>query len=130
MKGTSAPSAFVRRILVLAVCITSIAILLAFHFTKYDQTVKEHTLALVADTQTQVVHTATDRLDKTWNFERDSRRLTFSRAECDQHFPKLYFHLESAVQVRNGSRISSDEIGAVTPANGYIRAMIYDEQVS
>lgn len=64
-----------------------------------------------------------------WDFQRDRRNLLFTNEQCNQIFPDLYYDIDRAVKDRRGKRITLDEIDSIEPRNGYVRAMIYNQQV-
>ena len=68
--------------------------------------------------------------DGTWDARRDSKNLTLSDEQCDQAFPGLFEEAERAVRDRRGKNITLEELAAVTPVNGYVRAMIYEQEVT
>ncbi|KAJ5960644.1 CAZyme family GT90 [Penicillium vulpinum] len=49
--------------------------------------------------------------------------------QCDQAFPDLYAELDRARDDRKSRLISLKDIDAIPARNGYIRAMIYDQQL-
>lgn len=49
--------------------------------------------------------------------------------QCEQAFPGLFEEVERPMNDRMNSHITLDEINAVPQRNGYVRAMIYDQQV-
>jgi hypothetical protein len=66
----------------------------------------------------------------TWDYERDRDNLMLGSSQCDQAFPGLFEEINRPMKDRRHRRISLDEIDSITPQNGYVRAMIYDQQVS
>ena len=56
--------------------------------------------------------------------------LVFTDDQCDEAFPKLFEEIERATLSRAHHRITKDELDRIEPKNGFIRAMIYDQQVS
>ena len=52
-----------------------------------------------------------------------------NQAQCDKAFPELFHDIERAVKDRNGKQITKEEIDGIEPKNGYVRGMIYDQQV-
>jgi len=65
-----------------------------------------------------------------WNSRRDRNNLMLDDSQCEVAFPKLFEEVERAVNLRRPSHITSDELDAIEPKNGYVRAMIYDQEVS
>jgi hypothetical protein len=70
------------------------------------------------------------RFDGAWNYERDRDNLLLTQEQCDQAFPDLFAEIDRASEARASNPISITELDSITPRNGYIRAMIYDQQVS
>lgn len=66
----------------------------------------------------------------TWNYERDRDNLLLTQDHCDQAFPDLFVEIDRATEARSLNPITIKELDSITPRNGYIRAMIYDQQVS
>lgn len=50
-------------------------------------------------------------------------------AQCELAFPGLFEEIERPKRSRRRRKITQDEIDAIQPRNGYVRAMIYDQQV-
>jgi hypothetical protein len=67
--------------------------------------------------------------DGIWKYERDKNNLILDGAQCEQAFPGLFEEIERPVKDRRSRRISLEDIDSITPRNGYVRAMIYDQQV-
>jgi hypothetical protein len=65
----------------------------------------------------------------TWDFARDRHYLLFNNDQCNQIFPDLYADIDRAVKDRHGQRITLQEIDSIEPVNGYVRGMIYNQQV-
>lgn len=68
--------------------------------------------------------------DGIWNFERDAKNLLLSDAQCDAAFPGLFKEVDRAVEQRRKNYITINEINEIKRDNGYVRGMIYDQQVS
>lgn len=68
--------------------------------------------------------------DGAWQYERDRDNLLLTQGQCDLAFPDLFADLERAGAARANRPITLGEIDSVPPRDGYIRAMIYDQQVS
>lgn len=64
-----------------------------------------------------------------WNHKRDANTLVLGAEQCQSAFPGLFAEIDRAKQERVQRPISLAEIDSVTPKNGYIRAMIYNQQV-
>ena len=67
--------------------------------------------------------------DGTWNYMRDRNNLLLNRDQCQLAFPGLFEEVDRAVGSRRHNRISLGELDAIEPKNGYVRAMIYDQEV-
>ena len=67
--------------------------------------------------------------DGRWDPQRDSKNLMLSDEQCDQAFPGLFEEAERPVHERRGRNITLEEVDAITPVNGYVRAMIVDQEV-
>lgn len=65
-----------------------------------------------------------------WNYERDRDNWLLSQGQCDQAFPDLFADIDRARDARSAKPITLEELDSIEPRNGYIRAMIYDQQVS
>ncbi len=68
--------------------------------------------------------------DGTWNYTRDARNLMLSEAQCELAFPNFYVEIERAVEDRRSNHVTLKELDEMPQAKGYIRAMIYDNQVN
>lgn len=64
-----------------------------------------------------------------WNYERDRNNLMFDNKQCLQAFPNLFTEVDRAVNERRNRNITVEELNKIEPKNGYVRAMIYDQQV-
>lgn len=73
---------------------------------------------------------APHQFDGSWDYQRDRDNLLLTQDQCDQAFPNLFADIERASQARSANPITIEELDSITPRNGYIRAMIYDQQVS
>jgi hypothetical protein len=67
--------------------------------------------------------------DGTWNNTRDRINLLLDRDQCQQAFPGLFEEVNRAVSSRRHNHVSVTELDAIVPKNGYVRAMIYDQEV-
>ncbi|KAH7389054.1 glycosyl transferase family 90-domain-containing protein [Cadophora sp. MPI-SDFR-AT-0126] len=67
--------------------------------------------------------------DGTWNYTRDARNLMLSESQCMQAFPDLYHEIDRAVEDRRSNHVTLKEIDEMPVDDGYIRAMIYDQQL-
>lgn len=66
----------------------------------------------------------------TWDYTRDRDNLLLTQDQCDQAFPDLFAEIDRAREARSFNPITTKELDSITPRNGYIRAMIHDQQVS
>jgi hypothetical protein len=64
-----------------------------------------------------------------WNFVRDARNFLMTDARCDEAFPGLFKEIDRAVEVRKDDHITIGEVDSIKKVKGYMRAMIYDQQV-
>lgn len=70
------------------------------------------------------------RFDGRWDFQRDAGNLLLDSRQCDQAFPGLFVEVERPVNQRLAqSRVTLDELDSIPKQNGFVRAMIYDQQV-
>lgn len=74
-------------------------------------------------------HTVFTSFDGTWDFQRDRKNLLLSHDQCDAVFPDLYADIDRVVGDRNGRTITLEEIDSIEPMNGYVRALLYEQQV-
>ena len=66
---------------------------------------------------------------KVWNYQRDGKRLVLEKQECEATFPGLYQEVDQQVEKYRYNKITAETLDAVEPRNGYIRAMLYDQEV-
>lgn len=64
----------------------------------------------------------------TWDYSHRNN-LMFTEEQCDAAFPRLFEEIERATSNRARHKITKDELDRIEPKNGFIRAMIYDQQV-
>jgi hypothetical protein len=50
-------------------------------------------------------------------------------ARCDGAFPELFKEIDRAVEVRKNDHVTLKELDEIAKVKGYMRAMIYDQQV-
>ncbi|PQE33648.1 hypothetical protein CJF32_00008657 [Rutstroemia sp. NJR-2017a WRK4] len=67
--------------------------------------------------------------DGNWNYTRDYRNLFLTQRQCDAAFPGLFEEVERPVKLRKNKKITLKELDDTPPLNGFIRAMIYDQQL-
>lgn len=67
--------------------------------------------------------------DGQWSYLRDRNNLLLDDAKCALAFPKLFDEVDRAVNTRRRKRIEVAELDSIVPKNGYVRAMIYDQEV-
>ena len=67
--------------------------------------------------------------DGTWDYKRDRFNLMLNTAQCEQAFPGLFDEIERPKTQRQTRPITLKEINAIVPRNGYVRAMIVNQQV-
>lgn len=67
--------------------------------------------------------------DGVWKYARDKDNLLLDQAQCENAFPGLFDEVDRAVNDRRPRPITVEELDQIEPKNGYIRAMIYDQQV-
>lgn len=85
-----------------------------------------------ADVQFYEVRSVDRRTDFNgrWVYSRDQNNLLLDDAQCAIAFPKLFDEVDRAVNIRRENHIEVAELDAITPKNGYVRAMIYDQEVN
>jgi hypothetical protein len=64
-----------------------------------------------------------------WDFVRDARNFLMTDARCDEAFPELFKEIDRAVEVRKNDHVTLKELDEIVKVKGYMRAMIYDQQV-
>ncbi|KAG4030997.1 hypothetical protein MFRU_010g01230 [Monilinia fructicola] len=67
--------------------------------------------------------------DGTWNYTRDYRNLVLTQRQCDLAFPGLFEEVERPVQLRREKKVTRRELDETPRLNGFIRAMIFDQQL-
>lgn len=60
---------------------------------------------------------------------RERNKLIFDNEQCQTAFPRLFEEVERAVEGRRSNHITVGELDAIVPKNGYVRAMIYDQEL-
>jgi hypothetical protein len=51
-------------------------------------------------------------------------------ARCDEAFPDLFREIDRAVDLRKDDHVTKKELDEIMKVKGYMRAMIYDQQVN
>ncbi|KAF7899719.1 hypothetical protein EAF00_004055 [Botryotinia globosa] len=67
--------------------------------------------------------------DGTWNYTRDYRNLFLTQEQCDVAFPGLFEEVERPVKLRKNKKVMRKELDDTPALNGFIRAMIFDQQL-
>ncbi|ATZ52635.1 hypothetical protein BCIN_08g02930 [Botrytis cinerea B05.10] len=67
--------------------------------------------------------------DGTWNYTRDYRNLFLTQEQCDVAFPGLFEEVERPVKLRKNKKVTKKELDDTPALNGFIRAMIFDQQL-
>ena len=67
--------------------------------------------------------------DGRWDYHRDQDNLLMDLAQCETAFPGLFDEIKRPMTDRWARRITVEEIDSIEPKNGYVRAMIFDQQV-
>lgn len=60
---------------------------------------------------------------------KDRNKLIFDHNQCQTAFPALFDEVKRAVEGRSANRITLEELDRIEPKNGYVRAMIYDQEL-
>lgn len=108
-----------RRLLVLVPC-TFFVLSLLSHYRR-----QHHERIFIPS----IPHREPTFFDGSWDYNRDKDNLLFNQGQCDQAFPGLFTEIERASADRKRP-ITLKELDSITPRNGHVRAMIYDQQVS
>ncbi|CAG7926424.1 unnamed protein product [Penicillium olsonii] len=66
--------------------------------------------------------------DGNWDYQRDRDNLMLTQDQCSQAFPDLYSEIDRARDDRKSRLVSLKDLDNIPARNGYIRAMIYDQQ--
>ncbi|KIV83011.1 hypothetical protein PV11_05072 [Exophiala sideris] len=64
-----------------------------------------------------------------WSYKRDADNLMLNSQQCEKAFPGLFEEVDRPVRDRSSSRITLDELDSLPRQNGYVRAMIYNQQL-
>ncbi|KAA8567751.1 hypothetical protein EYC84_008219 [Monilinia fructicola] len=62
-------------------------------------------------------------------YTRDYRNLVLTQRQCDLAFPGLFEEVERPVQLRREKKVTRRELDETPRLNGFIRAMIFDQQL-
>ena len=108
-----------RRLLLLVPCI----ILVLVAFIRYQSGPKRIYIP-------HAPHQEPASFDGAWNYQRDRNNLHLNHEQCDQAFPDLFVEIERASAERKSRPITLKEIDSIPQKTGYVRAMIYDGEVS
>jgi hypothetical protein len=68
------------------------------------------------------------RFDGTWNYQRDKDNLLLTLDQCDAAFPGFFAEVDRAVDHWKGG-VKEEDVDAIKQQNGYVRVMIYDNQL-
>ena len=69
------------------------------------------------------------KFNGTWDFRRDEKNYRLDDAECQHAFPGLFEEVDRAVQDRRNNSITFEELESIPRINGYVRGMIYEQEV-
>lgn len=75
------------------------------------------------------VKTAATSFDGNWNPARDSLDLLLNDGQCTEAFSGLFADINRAIEDRGGMQVSVAELERVPRINGYVRGMIYNQEV-
>jgi hypothetical protein len=67
--------------------------------------------------------------DGTWDYQRDAENLMLDSQQCDQAFPGLFEEVDRPVKDRRHNHVTMEEMENMPKQNGYVRCMIYNQQV-
>lgn len=67
--------------------------------------------------------------DPSWNHSTCSNSLLLDGPQCRSNFPGLFQEVDRMVVARYDSPITKETLDAVELRNGYIRGMLYDQEV-
>lgn len=67
--------------------------------------------------------------DGVWDYQRDAENLMLDSRQCDQAFPGLFEEVDRPMRERMHNHITFEEIDTMPRQNGYVRCMIYNQQV-
>ena len=69
------------------------------------------------------------KFNGTWDFRRDEKNYQLDDVQCQQAFPGLFNEVDRAVKDRRDRTITLEELEGIPRINGYVRGMIYDQEV-
>jgi hypothetical protein len=72
---------------------------------------------------------AATSFDGNWNPARDSLNLLLNDGQCTEAFSGLFADINRAIEDRGGMQVSIAELERVPRINGYVRGMIYNQEV-
>ena len=72
---------------------------------------------------------AATSFDGSWNPVRDSLNLLLNDDQCTEAFSGLFADINRAIKDRGGMQVSVAELERVPRINGYVRGMIYNQEV-
>ena len=72
---------------------------------------------------------AATSFDGNWNPARDSLNLLLNDDQCTEAFSSLFADINRAIEDRGGMQVSVAELERVPRINGYVRGMIYNQEV-
>jgi hypothetical protein len=67
--------------------------------------------------------------DGVWDYGKHQNNLMLNTAQCERAFPGLFDEIERPKRDRQNQHFTLEELNSIVPRNGYVRAMIYDQQV-
>ena len=70
-----------------------------------------------------------DAVYQSWNFTRDRRQLVLNGPRCQRTFPGLFEEVDRIVGIQRANRITPETLDQIPRRNGYLRVMLYDQQV-
>jgi hypothetical protein len=106
-----------------------VACSLAFLFMLYEL-IPRSPIPESANVPTKVDFYNSIEFSGSWNASRDSHNLRLDNKQCSEAFPGLFADIDRAVADRKGRRITLEELEKVPKINGYVRGMIYNQELS
>jgi hypothetical protein len=74
-------------------------------------------------------HTRKGGFNGRWDYARDAENLMLNNAQCDKAFPGLFVEVDRSVKERTENHVTLDEIESIPKQNGYVRCMIFNQQL-